>query len=379
MLIGDFEIYQTYTGAVFRPKMDQLPSVSSANTQFSIDIYKTIIKTKSADENVFLSPFSIMAALAMVNVGAQGSTRDEILATTKLNGFTPEQINNAFKEDFTKLKVNQHKMKPAHSPKAFQTAEPPTLILANRVYAQQGMTVMPTFTTILTDDFNSSLGFLDFAKNLTGAKDEVSRWVEDVTNRKIKNMGDSLDEDTVMALISAIYFKAQWADPFKTWATKNGDFFASNGKTACVPFMNTLDKHRSRYAEFDDLECKGLLKPYAGAEVNTIVILPNKKDGLAALEQKLSSKLFDRNSYKSEVIDIQLPKFRIEDSMDLKTQLVNMGMVTPFTLAADFSGISERFLMISKVIHKTFIGKSKLHLFTVLRRLLSIKDTSVDC
>jgi len=53
--------------------------------------------------------------------------------------------------------------------------------------------------------------------------------------------------------------------------------------------------------------------------------------------------------------NIELPRFEFEFDRSLKEDLKSMGLEIAFTDEADFSGISEIDLLISDVIHKTYI------------------------
>ena len=52
---------------------DDASSVSAANNAFAWDLYRALPKGK---DNLFFSPYSISAALAMTRVGAAGRTAD---------------------------------------------------------------------------------------------------------------------------------------------------------------------------------------------------------------------------------------------------------------------------------------------------------------
>lgn len=56
-------------------------------------------------------------------------------------------------------------------------------------------------------------------------------------------------------------------------------------------------------------------------------------------------------------VQLQLPKFRLEETYDLKSTLSSMGMSDAFNQSrADFSGMSmERNLFLSNVFHKSFV------------------------
>lgn len=52
-----------------------MSSLSDANMKFTLDLFQQLRKS---EDNVFYSPFSISVALAMVSLGARGSTAEEI-------------------------------------------------------------------------------------------------------------------------------------------------------------------------------------------------------------------------------------------------------------------------------------------------------------
>ena len=89
------------------------------------------------------------------------------------------------------------------------------------------------------------------------------------------------------------------------------------------------------------------------------IILPNKIDGMAALEAALTEDTFltlDRNLQTME-IRVYLPKFKVEAAADIKTVLTKMGIIDLFhEYMADLSGISGRDdLYVSDVFHKAFV------------------------
>ena len=89
------------------------------------------------------------------------------------------------------------------------------------------------------------------------------------------------------------------------------------------------------------------------------IILPNKIDGMAALEAALTEDTFltlDRQ-LRSMKIEVALPKFKVEAAADIKTVLTKMGISDLFDRnVADLSGISGRDdLFVSDVFHKAFV------------------------
>lgn len=74
------------------------------------------------------------------------------------------------------------------------------------------------------------------------------------------------------------------------------------------------------------------------------------EEGLTA--EKLLEWTSSQNMKESQV-DLHLPRFKVEESYDLKATLIALGMVSAFSADADFSGMTG--LAISSVVHKSFV------------------------
>lgn len=62
------------------------------------------------------------------------------------------------------------------------------------------------------------------------------------------------------------------------------------------------------------------------------------------------------NKYRKKKVSLLLPKFKIEATMDLKTNLINNGVTDAFSQTADLSGMTgQSGLFVSDAVHKAFI------------------------
>jgi len=89
-----------------------------------------------------------------------------------------------------------------------------------------------------------------------------------------------------------------------------------------------------------------------------IVILPNEIDGLAKLEANLSGSVLDEMDKiaSQKTVKVNIPKFKIETSVNLKNNLAKMGVKDLFSSdEADLTGISDRELFATDVVQKCFI------------------------
>lgn len=113
---------------------------------------------------------------------------------------------------------------------------------------------------------------------------------------------------------------------------------------------------RFSYADLSGLQVLEL--PYKGKQLSMIVFLPNKLDGLAGLEQKLSPKSLEKwiNSLKKQKVRVQLPRFKLRSGYGLKETLKKLGIKKACTDKADFTGLTPApDFMIQRVIHQSYV------------------------
>jgi serpin B len=118
-----------------------------------------------------------------------------------------------------------------------------------------------------------------------------------------------------------------------------------------------------RFAQKDGW--KALELPYKGGSLSMLVVLPDRVDGVAALEQSLTAASLDGivTSLASTRVVVSLPKFEVDPpgSLPLGELLVKMGMSAAFDRQkADFTGIANPAspadrLVIGQVFHKAFV------------------------
>ena len=175
----------------------------------------------------------------------------------------------------------------------------------------------------------------------------INKWVEDQTNSKIRDLiPENLDPDTVLVLVNAIYFKGDWDLEFND--AFEDDFKVSEEKSVKAQMMTSRELTKYRYLGLDEHKAQAVEIPYKGDRISMIVILPDPESSLEELEKSVEekglSKILDTNknlflkNFFTRELNLSLPKFKIETSLDLVTALRNMGMTDMFDSAkADFS------------------------------------------
>jgi serine protease inhibitor len=315
---------------------DQLALVESGNS-FAFDIFTKVLKSAGEGENVMISPLSISYALSMTLNGADGATRDSIIKALRLNGITMDALNTSFK-DLTSalLSVDQRVL----------------MSIANSVWTEKDFVVKQSFIEILTEYYKAESKSFDI--NDPSAPAKINAWIEDKTNGLIKNMVDKLNDNAVMLLINAIYYKGKWSSQFDKSKTVPMPFYKSSGSPADVPMM----KQETEYKVFEGTGFVLAEFPYGQGNFVMDVILPDAGNDLETVMSSVNDAGFTSwiSQMNKRKIDLSFPKFKYGFKKKLKDILTDMGMGIAFNDGADFSNISDQYdLLINEVTHQSFI------------------------
>ena len=317
--------------------------IGSANNAFALDLYARLAAT--AQGNLFFSPISIEAALAMTDAGARGRTAEQMTRVLHLpQGDDVHRDLGAFLKELTAEKTA------AGAPRSYQ------LSVANALWGQSGYEFQPAFLRLLDHDYGARLHEVDYLHDTEGARRDINNWVGKETHDKICELiqPGALSALTRLVLGNAIYFKGTWTTAFDQKLTQDAPFYLSRDRQATVPMMNRTGEYG--YAETEDVQALKL--PYVGGELSMVILLPTRIDGLAEMEKSLTAEPLARwlSALHEQKVVVLIPRYKLETGFELSKTLEEMGMTDAFSGAADFSGMSSRKdLFISHVIHKAFV------------------------
>jgi serpin B len=325
---------------------DKQGMVVQGNNKFALELYT---KLQSQEGNIFYSPYSISAALAMTYAGARGRTATQMADVlrfpvgTKPAGLDPQQFASVFGELVKDLNTRGEGG-------AYE------LSVANALWGQKGYGFLAKFLELVEKHYGGRLNEVDFVGATEMARQTINAWVEKKTNDKIKNLiaKGVLDSMTRLVLTNAIYFKGNWARQFKEDRTKEAPFTLSDGQKVDVAMMNQTAKFG--YMETDTLQSLEL--PYVDNELSMIVLLPKELDGLGELEKSLTLENLTewQSKLRKREVVVSIPKFKLTSQFSLASVLKAMGMKDAFSRSANFSGMNgKRNLAISAVIHKAYV------------------------
>ena len=315
--------------------------LTHAMNRFGLDLYAEWTASQEiVQSNVMLSPAGLGMALSMLRAGAEGKTAEEMDQVLGLKAFDAEQLGEG-----------QHVLR-----ELVLAADPSVRIeIANSLWAREGFQLKPSLVERLEQNYEAQARALDF--NSESAADAMNEWAALHTNGKIDQVIDPpIDPNTVLFLMNALYFKGSWMTPFDPALTKEQPFATDKGQRVQVPTMSQT----GRYAYADEEDFQAIRLPYGtSGNFAMIAALPDKDTTLESFKKEhlaefpiWSARLAEQEG------QVELPKFKLEDSMSLNDVLKSLGMESAFDPhGAEFGGLAKEAagLYVSEVSQDTFI------------------------
>ncbi|XP_021513449.1 serpin B9-like [Meriones unguiculatus] len=318
-------------------------SVSEANGTFAIQLLKTLCENNPS-KNVCYSPVSISSALAMVLLGAKGETAAQISQALGVN--LQEDIHQGFQSLLSILNKKGKKY---------------SLGMANRLFAENTCEFVPTFKESCLEFYHSEMEQLSFAKAAEESRKHINTWVSKKTKGKIPELlsSDSVDPETKLVLVNALYFKAEWHQPFDKEDTREMTFKINKKERRPVQMMCQEDTFDLAYVK--EVQARVLEMPYEDKELSLLILLPDDGVDLSKVENSLTFEKITAwtkpDFMKSREVKVFLPKFKLQEDYDMRTLFQHLGMVDVFdSNKADLSGMSpDEGLCVSKFVHKSVV------------------------
>ena len=256
------------------------------------DFAAEIFRQSAAEqgENALVSPLSVMIALAMTANGAEGETKKQMEAI--LGGtLSIEQLNEYLHTYVENL----------------PTSEKAYFSMANSIWVDEPeISVREEFLQTNADYYDADV----FSERFEGDKtcDKINEWVEENTNGMIKDILNEVPESTVMFLVNALAFEAEWRTEYAEYSIREEDFTEADGEKVKVEMM-----HSEEDIYLHDKNTTGFIKRYQGG-YSFVALLPDEdmtiEEYVASLTGKKLQKLLESREYAE--VNASLPKFEYE-------------------------------------------------------------------
>lgn len=243
--------------------------------------------------NLFISSFSLLSALQILYIGVQGTAADE------LNKYANNYIFGQFVALLKKVK-------------GFQISN--LVIVRNDIIIKESYrNKIQSLGSVWQCDINDKNKVIS----------QINAHVEKQTNGIIRN---SVNESDITGashiLLNTLYFKGEWASPFNQGSTKKSKFTCVGGETKIIDMMYKPET-MFPYYETDDFQLIEL--PYKSSRVHFGVMLPR--------QISKCNHVFDNTNYMNYVnklkhcyVDLHLPKFSHEYTIDMTSFLMSYGI-----------------------------------------------------
>uniref|UniRef100_A0A8C3JIW1 Serpin domain-containing protein n=1 Tax=Calidris pygmaea TaxID=425635 RepID=A0A8C3JIW1_9CHAR len=341
-------------------------SIGAASTEFCFDVFKEL-KVQHVNENIFYSPLTIISALSLVYLGARENTRaqiDKVFHFDKISGFgetTESQVQKQFHLFLCcGTSVSVHTSLKEMFTQITKPSDNYSVSFASRLYAEDTYPILPEYLQCVKELYKGGLETISFQTAADQAREVINSWVESQTNGMIKNIlqPGSVDSQTEMVLVNAIYFKGMWEKAFKDEDTQTMPFRITEQERKPVQMMYQAGSFK--VAVMASEKMKILELPYASGEFCMLIMLPDDVSGLEQLENSFSfEKLMEwttSNMMEERKMKVYIPRMKMEEKYNLTSVLMALGMTDLFSSSANLSGISSaETLKMSEAVHEAFM------------------------
>lgn len=328
--------------AAAEPALTVPAGLAESVNLFARDLHRELGKEKG---NVFYSPLSIHIALSMTWAGARGKTAEQVAKVLHLDSGDAKVHG-----EYAKL-IKRLGSQPAGGA--------PEISIANRLWADKTLELAEPFVALTRDQYGAAVEKQDFQKEPEAARQVLNHWVQQQTRERVKNLlPERSVEQALLVLTNAIYFKGAWQTPFRVDKTRDMPFYVDGKRARAVPMMHEA-AFRGRYAKIAGAQVLELrYKAGNGPKLAMVVILPERRDGISALEREYAQSGIGPfvEPLQQTAVELFLPRFSAELPFRLSDVLKRLGMIAAFE-DADFSGIARgpTRAKIREVHHKAFV------------------------
>lgn len=302
---------------------------SSTNSSFDYSLIKETNKNKSS--NYLISPYSIKTVLSIIKDGADNSSLKEL--NDVMGNFRRANI------------ISKNVIGDAN------------LLLINKEYKDE---INKNYVNKIKKSYDAEIKYSNITPN------NINKWVDNKTNHMIPTLVDSVNPETIMAIINAISMKASWDSEFDCKNTHISEFNTIDGSIINTIMMVSND---AQYIENDT--AKGIIKKYKTyknddhkkVNLEFVAIMPN--DGIDSYIENFNNEEFrnllsTKDKYKNEDVSLKLPRFKYNYNFsNLMNVLINMGIKSIFNeKTADLSKMTEsnsKDLYIGSIKQKSYI------------------------
>ncbi len=319
-------------------KVESISTLDGQNSKYTDFALRLLRESNDKEEeNVLLSPLSVILALSLAANGAEGKTLEEMEKTL---GMTRDELNMFLYSYVSTL----------------PESEDYYLRVANSIWFKddENLIVRKGFLQTNADFYGASVYKAPFDKQTCN---DINNWVKEKTEGVIPEILDEIPENTMMYLVNALAFEGKWMREYSESQVNSGEFTKEDGTIKIVDFM-----YGSENTYYEDEKATGFSKPYMDGKYAFVALLPREGISVSQYLEYLTAERLNSllNNPKSIKVNTSLPKFESMYSTEMSEVLKNMGMPRAFDdKCAEFEKMAtykDEGLYMSRVLHKAYIS-----------------------
>ncbi len=289
------------------------------------------LRRLAADEtekNVVYSPANLYLALCMLAETTGGESRAQLLSLLGLANV--EQARSAANGIWRAL---------------YRNGATGKTLLANSIWLNQQFSIHEDTVSRLAKDYYASTFRAPMGVEATD--NAIHDWINENTNHLLEDAANGLktDANTLMMLISTLYFKGTWRDQFNKGQTSEDTFTTADGTKQAIDFMHSVKNGTYYRVE----NCTVAALPFQDGTAMWF-LLPDEGEDIPLEQLTQPAALSDAEEGYGE-IHWSVPKFDVDSDLNLIPTLQALGVVDIFDKRANFSPLTDLDALVSAVEH----------------------------
>lgn len=319
-------------------KVHSSQTVQEGMGQYYEQIQKELLSDAS-DHNAVCSPLNIYIALSMLAEVTDGNTRKQILDV--LNVKDMDVLNKRIEEIWDANYVDTPALKS---------------MLANSIWLKSGIGYNEDTLKRLSTEYHASSYSGEMGSKSMNLK--LQKWTDEHTGGLLKEYTKELElkPESVLALISTVYYKASWDKEFPKEQTNDGIFHGLSGDKS-VPMMNN-DVMTNLY-QTEHFQAVGLSLVDSGTMYFFLPKEGYKAQDIAADPQMIKICMEPAGvESNSALVHLTVPKFNDSAKINLLECLKNIGITDVLSdKQADFTPLTKEVknIYVSRAEHAAMV------------------------
>ena len=306
--------------------------ILNTQNEFSLNLFKYYI---DKEKGCFVSPLSASMAMSLLANATAGETQREILDVL---GFGEADIDAA----------NALIFRLGNELAAVDNTV--NLSLANSVWFDYRLDVKQLFIERAAASYGAEFFTVDLYSN--SSVDAINQWCSEKTKGLIPEFLQRAPEG-LFCLYNATYFNGRWSTPFEKSKTRKEQFHNLDGSHKNTDMMHGL--FNICYNETDGIQIVRI--PYGNGAYEMVVFVSADNHDIRDYMKSLTA-----DQLKSRIntaglckVNLKMPKFNLENTMEMNDFFGKYGVKRIFDLTGDFSPLTDGQCYTNKIKQKTHI------------------------